>query len=80
MALFLLHAMQRSKTEQPFVGYLGLKGFVMFVMFILIIALLSTGSQFLGLLLSICFLIYRGVAFWLVYKHQRNIQDMGGVP
>ncbi|OXA57270.1 hypothetical protein Fcan01_07094 [Folsomia candida] len=73
LAFFLLHAMRRSKTEQPFAA-------ITFVMFILIIALLSTGSQFVGLMLSIAFLIYRGVAFWMVYKHVKNIRDLGGVP
>jgi len=80
MAFVLQHALKTSKTEQPFLGWLALKGFIIFVMFVLIIALLSTGSRFLGVLFSILYLIYRGVAFFVVYKHVNIIRDQGGIP
>jgi hypothetical protein len=60
-------------------AWLGVKSLIIFVMGVFIIALLSTGSTFLSLLLSIFYLIYRGVAFWVVYKHVKNIRD-GGIP
>jgi len=80
MAYLLRDAIRKSKTEQPFFGYMAVKCMIIFVMFVLIIALLSTGSSFVGVLVSIFYLIYRGVSVVLVFQHAKNIRDMGGVP